>query len=63
MAIIVYTPRMESLLGHLFEPRPQAEPRKRKGTARRRARNVFRFHIIHRQTAGNNGPGRRHKRG
>lgn len=29
---------------------------------RRRAAKVFRFHITHRQTAGNNGPGRRHKR-
>lgn len=62
MATMVYTPEMKRLLAHLFEPQPPPRPRKRRGTARQRAARVFRSHIIHRQTAGNNGPGRRHKR-
>ena len=62
MAIIVYTPAMSKFLAHLFEPRPQPRPRMRRGTARQRAARVYRFHIIHAETAGNCGPGRRHKR-
>ena len=62
MAIITYTPEMKQFLSYLFEPQSQPRPQIRRGTKRQRARNVFRFHVIHRQTAGNNGPGRRHKR-
>ena len=45
----------------LFPSRGQEarKPRIRRGTERQRAARVFRFHIIHRQTAGNNGPGRK----
>jgi len=49
----------------LFPKREQAVRKLQKFTKAARERcatKVYRFHIIHRQTAGHCGPGRRHKR-
>jgi hypothetical protein len=63
MAIAVVTERQWQAI---FAPRVQQDSGKVKvftqAARARRAAKVFRFHITHRQTAGNNGPGRRHKK-